>query len=221
MPQVRRQPRRKERQVRPLHRVQQLSRTASITKPFTTRPPLPGGGLHGRAGRADFEEKKEILRLLPLPRLRLRHGLAAEGGRVSRPAARRSSSPSGDRLSCLRKDCGWKSRNRRRPSRLGGRLSDRPQRRRRRCSTRCGPTSCTPAHKTGDLWRACLQQLPQVAGADERPRPSEGRTGLLGSLIVRAADGCAIPGGKALVVDRTAFAGRRHRSHSRPSPNRG
>ena len=66
MSQVRRQSRRKERQVRPLHRLQQLP-GLQVHQALYPRPPLSGRELHRRAGRAHIEEKKEILRLQPLP----------------------------------------------------------------------------------------------------------------------------------------------------------
>ena len=64
--QVRRQSRRKERQVRPLHRLQQLP-GLQVHQAVHPGPPLSGRELHRRAGRAHIEEKEEILRLQPIP----------------------------------------------------------------------------------------------------------------------------------------------------------
>ena len=108
LPPVRRHPGGKERPFRPFHRVQQLSRM-QVYKAVHHGPPLPRGGLHGRAGRADLQEKERnstdapVIPTAPSPRAFSR---------------RRASAPScgapvlfsfRGKLSCLRKDCGWKS----------------------------------------------------------------------------------------------------------------
>ena len=69
------------------------------------------------------------------------------------------------------------------------------------------PHAMTPAHRTGDLGELVCsnslksQELTNAHGLLKAEMAS------LGSLVVRSAEATAIPGGKALVVDRTAFAG--------------
>ena len=97
------------------------------------------------------------------------------------------------------------SDNRRRPGGQRGRLSDRPDGRpgpALRDAARLG----TPAHKTD-----CLSEL--VCSNSLKSQELTNAHGLLkaelrllGSLIMEAADASAIPGGKALVVDRNRFA---------------
>ncbi len=68
------------------------------------------------------------------------------------------------------------------------------------------PASTTPAHKTDLLAElVCSNSL-----KSNEPGNAHGllkaELRLLGSLIMEAADACAIPGGKALVVDRARFS---------------
>ena len=68
------------------------------------------------------------------------------------------------------------------------------------------PASATPAHKTDLLAElVCSNSL-----KSNEPGNAHGllkaELRLLGSLVMEAADACAIPGGKALVVDRVRFS---------------
>jgi methylenetetrahydrofolate--tRNA-(uracil-5-)-methyltransferase len=70
------------------------------------------------------------------------------------------------------------------------------------------PHCLTPAHRTGDLAElVCSNSLKsrELTNAHGLLKEELRR---LGSLIIEAADACAIPGGKALVVDRVKFAQR-------------
>ena len=70
------------------------------------------------------------------------------------------------------------------------------------------PSRSTPAHKTGDLAElVCSNSLKSQELTNAHGLLKE-ELRLLSSLIVDAADRCAIPGGKALVVDRGKFAER-------------
>ncbi len=68
------------------------------------------------------------------------------------------------------------------------------------------PHRTTPAHKTGDFAElVCSNSLKSKELTNAHGLLKE-ELRLLDSLIMRAADGTAIPGGKALVVDRTRFS---------------
>ena len=70
------------------------------------------------------------------------------------------------------------------------------------------PTAFTPAHKTSYLSElVCSNSLKskELTNAHGLLKEEMRR---LGSIVMRAADETSIPGGKALVVDREAFAGR-------------
>jgi len=68
------------------------------------------------------------------------------------------------------------------------------------------PTRLTPAHKTGHLSElVCSNSMKSLELTNAHGLLKE-ELRLLCSLIVDAADRCAIPGGKALVVDRGRFA---------------
>jgi methylenetetrahydrofolate--tRNA-(uracil-5-)-methyltransferase len=70
------------------------------------------------------------------------------------------------------------------------------------------PHRTTPAHKTGDFAElVCSNSLKSKELTNAHGLLKE-ELRLLDSLIIRAADGTAIPGGKALVVDRTRFSAR-------------
>jgi methylenetetrahydrofolate--tRNA-(uracil-5-)-methyltransferase len=69
------------------------------------------------------------------------------------------------------------------------------------------PVVTTPAHQTEYLSElVCSNSLKSLELTNAHGLLKE-ELRLMGSLIVRAADGAAIPGGKALVVDRGRFAG--------------
>lgn len=69
------------------------------------------------------------------------------------------------------------------------------------------PHLATPAHKTGDLAElVCSNSLKSKELTNAHGLLKE-ELRLLGSLVIDAADDTAIPGGKALVVDRGRFSG--------------
>ena len=70
------------------------------------------------------------------------------------------------------------------------------------------PVSLTPAHKTGYLSELVCSNSLKSKELTNAHGLLKAELRLLGSLIVRAADESAIPGGKALVVDRGLFAQR-------------
>ena len=68
------------------------------------------------------------------------------------------------------------------------------------------PLRTTPAHKTGDFAElVCSNSLKSKELTNAHGLLKE-ELRLLDSLIIKAADGAAIPGGKALVVDRARFS---------------
>jgi methylenetetrahydrofolate--tRNA-(uracil-5-)-methyltransferase len=70
------------------------------------------------------------------------------------------------------------------------------------------PLRTTPAHKTGDFAElVCSNSLKSQELTNAHGLLKE-ELRLLDSLIIKAADGAAIPGGKALVVDRAQFSAR-------------
>lgn len=70
------------------------------------------------------------------------------------------------------------------------------------------PHLSTPAHKTGDLAElVCSNSLKSKELTNAHGLLKE-ELRRLGSVVVETADACAIPGGKALVVDRNRFARR-------------
>ena len=99
-------------------------------------------------------------------------------------------------------------RGRGRPRRVRGGLAAGLRGRSRCCSSRCGPASSTPAHRTGDLAElVCSNSL--------RSDNPENAVGLLkremealGSLVIAAARAAALPAGDALAVDRERVRGR-------------
>ena len=102
--------------------------------------------------------------------------------------------------------------HRRRPRRLARPPGRSPGAAFRSCSTRCGPTRSTEAHKTDRLAElVCSNSF----RSDDRETNA---VGLLheelrraGSLIMRTADAHQVPAGGALAVDREGFADGRHR----------
>ena len=68
------------------------------------------------------------------------------------------------------------------------------------------PHVMTPAHKTGDLAELVCSNSLKSQELTNAHGLLKAELAALGSLIVRAAHSTAIPGGKALVVDRTKFA---------------
>lgn len=69
------------------------------------------------------------------------------------------------------------------------------------------PHAMTPAHKTGDLGELVCSNSLKSQELTNAHGLLKAEMAFLSSLVVRAAEATAIPGGKALVVDRTAFAG--------------
>ncbi len=68
------------------------------------------------------------------------------------------------------------------------------------------PLSQTPAHKTGYLSELVCSNSLKSKELTNAHGLLKAELRLLDSLIVRVAEECAIPGGKALVVDRSRFA---------------
>ncbi|MGD0231418.1 MAG: methylenetetrahydrofolate--tRNA-(uracil(54)-C(5))-methyltransferase (FADH(2)-oxidizing) TrmFO [Syntrophorhabdales bacterium] len=68
------------------------------------------------------------------------------------------------------------------------------------------PVSRTPAHKTDRLSELVCSNSLKSRELTNAHGLLKAELRLLGSLIIEAADACAIPGGKALVVDRGRFA---------------
>ncbi len=68
------------------------------------------------------------------------------------------------------------------------------------------PVSRTPAHKTGYLSELVCSNSLKSKELTNAHGLLKAELRLLGALIVRVADECAIPGGKALVVDRSRFS---------------
>lgn len=70
------------------------------------------------------------------------------------------------------------------------------------------PVSRTPAHKTGYLSELVCSNSLKSKELTNAHGLLKAELRLLGALMVGVADECAIPGGKALVVDRSRFAER-------------
>jgi len=70
------------------------------------------------------------------------------------------------------------------------------------------PVSRTPAHKTGYLSELVCSNSLKSKELTNAHGLLKAELRLLGALMVEAADECAIPGGKALVVDRSRFGER-------------
>ena len=68
------------------------------------------------------------------------------------------------------------------------------------------PTCPTPAHKTDRLARTGLQQLAEVECPGSASWLLKEELRRAGSLLMRVAGECAVPGGSALAVDRERFA---------------
>jgi methylenetetrahydrofolate--tRNA-(uracil-5-)-methyltransferase len=67
------------------------------------------------------------------------------------------------------------------------------------------PAVMTPAHKTGSLSELVCSNSLKSRETTNAHGLLKAELGLLGSLVLNAADHTAVPGGKALVVDRTRF----------------
>lgn len=74
------------------------------------------------------------------------------------------------------------------------------------CLYEMRPNVMTPAHRTGDLGELVCSNSLKSREMTNAHGLLKAELRLLGSLVVDAAEQTAIPGGKALVVDRTRFA---------------
>src|SRR5580658_4819389 len=68
------------------------------------------------------------------------------------------------------------------------------------------PIAPTPAHRTGDLAELVCSNSLKSEQPQSAPWLLKQELRRLGSLLLRVAAGCAVPGGQALVVDRERFA---------------
>ncbi len=68
------------------------------------------------------------------------------------------------------------------------------------------PAAATPAHRTGDLAELVCSNSLKSEQPQSAPWLLKQELRRLGSLLLRVAADCAVPGGQALVVDRERFA---------------
>ncbi len=68
------------------------------------------------------------------------------------------------------------------------------------------PDTATPAHRSGDLAELVCSNSLKSEQPQSAPWLLKQELRRLGSLLLRVAAGCAVPGGQALVVDRERFA---------------
>jgi methylenetetrahydrofolate--tRNA-(uracil-5-)-methyltransferase len=68
------------------------------------------------------------------------------------------------------------------------------------------PVTATPAHRTGDLAELVCSNSLKSEQPQSAPWLLKQELRRLGSLLLRVAADCAVPGGQALVVDRERFA---------------
>ena len=82
------------------------------------------------------------------------------------------------------------------------------------------PVERSPAHQSDDFAELVCSNSLRASALGNAVGLLKEEMRRLGSLVLEAADDCAVPAGRALAVDRTAFARHDQRAHRERSPHR-